>query len=948
MRNPLIILLATLMVSCITSTISKDETQFPDNPNHDHDGDGLTELLGDCDDMNPDVIAGPWYADEDNDGFGNPFISTTDCDERIGYVDNNLDCNDQQQSVYPGSNNESGLICVLDLDGDGYGELNPPPPYQPGTDCNDNEPLSSPNAIEICDGIDNDCDGSTDEGDSLGAAVWYLDHDEDGYGDAAIQQTACTQPLGYVTQAGDCDDDLASVYPNATEVCNGIDDNCDTEIDESNAIDATLRFQDFDGDGYGNAGVIVPSCQPLSGYVNNGDDCNDLDSGISPGADEYCDGFDNNCDLQIDEGTAIDAIEYYIDSDGDGYGLAGTGISLCTAISGRTDNAVDCNDSNAAIYPTAPEYCNNIDDDCNSLVDDQAIDKSAYYLDQDQDGYGDSAIIYESCPDFDPISGLPRPPAGHSTVGGDCDDTTAERSPGNFELCTASIDENCDGDPTLGATDLNTYFADTDGDGYGSPLYELRNCTQPPGYVLNQPGISVDCNDNDSEVMPDQPETWELCNGKLDRCEDDDGFLSPPANELDDDDDGYVECTLDVDPLQWNNSAEVIIGGGDCEDTDPLAYPGATEICNGAFEDCSDPYLTLQAAPLLETDNDGDGYVECAGFDSSTWEGELGVIGDLDCNDVGVNAIFAFPGAGGDANTCIQDADGDGESDCVFEGFGPEYGCDLGIFLSETVGVDMVYIEAGTNPIGDFTITRDFYLSTMFVSTTAVRLATEMASNGATDNACVYVGGGSGCKERSWEGRAAQSNVFSDLAGLDRCYEPDGSLNPAFPDIYSCPGYRLPTRAEIEYGLRAGSTANVWTGDGPELGGYADYDSEGEIRIFDGVTNPPALDYFNPGNANGNANGKKPNGNGLYCYLSCNDSYPWAHDNVLDTSGNCPDWSAVDPVCTISWTGRKSIFGTRSRSYFSIDGIRANRFGSLTSYYTGGVGNFPMARTVNP
>ena len=121
--------------------------------------------------------------------------------------------------------------------------------FEQPNDCDDSRFESSPVALEFCNGIDDDCDGSVDEG-AVDFQVFYTDADGDGYGDPFQPVQACSIPVGAVANAQDCDDADPSVYPYATEVCNGVDDNCNQSVDE-NAIDQNIYFVDNDGDGVG-------------------------------------------------------------------------------------------------------------------------------------------------------------------------------------------------------------------------------------------------------------------------------------------------------------------------------------------------------------------------------------------------------------------------------------------------------------------------------------------------------------------------------------------------------------------------------------------------------------------------------------------------------------------------------------------------------------------------
>lgn len=152
----------------------------------------------------------------------------------------------------------------LDLDGDGFGDPTSrvnicgsllgdgPVGYVAiGGDCIDRDGAVSPGAVELCNGLDDNCDGAVPENE--------LDRDGDGYSECQ----------------GDCNDADARVNPGATETCNGIDDNCDQHVDEG--ILSTF-YRDADGDGRGGASETVQGCSPPPGYVVGGTDCNDGDA----------------------------------------------------------------------------------------------------------------------------------------------------------------------------------------------------------------------------------------------------------------------------------------------------------------------------------------------------------------------------------------------------------------------------------------------------------------------------------------------------------------------------------------------------------------------------------------------------------------------------------------------------------------------------------------------
>ena len=167
----------------------------------------------------------------------------------------------------------------------------------------------------------------------------------------------------------ECDDQNANVYPNAPEFCDGIDNNCDGIVDE---LPTFTYYYDADGDGFGDFNLITITCltEAPQGYATNALDCDDNNPDINPNKVEICDGIDNNCDGLSDNGLVVYA--YFPDTDGDGYGDALGKLDTCSAIAPANyiNNGLDCDDANAAVFPGAPELADNLDNDCNGLVDD--------------------------------------------------------------------------------------------------------------------------------------------------------------------------------------------------------------------------------------------------------------------------------------------------------------------------------------------------------------------------------------------------------------------------------------------------------------------------------------------------------------------------------------------------------------------------------------------------
>ncbi len=439
-----------------------------------------------------------------------------------------LEIEDDVSLASHGTLNDVQLNVVFaDLDEDGDGSF-----VCDDVDCDDAEPLAFPGNLEVCDGVDNDCNGVVDS-----------------------DNPNCTDDDGdsWTEDEGDCNDAEPLAFPGNLEVCDGVDNDCDAVVDED---------IDVDGDG-------VPVCG-LDGVPGNGDDdCDDTEAGVLPGAPEACDGMDSDCDgsTPSDENNI----------DGDGW-------MPCTG---------DCQDGDPTVFPGAPESCDSTDSDCDGdLVDgfsNNDVDSEPDCVDADDDNDGE--------PDITDCSEL--------------DDTIYNGAP---EVSDDGVDQDCNGFDTVAC------FEDLDQDGFGSASIVLANdglCDTDE----QESGNSDDCDDSEVTVYPGNPE---VCDGLDNDC---DG--SVPADESDDDGDGWMPCA------------------GDCSDGDAVRYPGNTEVCDGVDNDCD---LLL---PGNEQDADVDGWMECEG----------------DCNP---SVATVFPGAaevsddgvdqdcsGADTVTCFVDADGD-------------------------------------------------------------------------------------------------------------------------------------------------------------------------------------------------------------------------------------------------------------------------------------------------
>ena len=176
-------------------------------------------------------------------------------------------------------------------------------------------------------------------------------------------------------------------------------------------------------------------------------------------------------------GKDVEDTDVYTDLDGDGYA-----------------GGEDCDDADPAVHPGANELCNDVDDDCDTLVDEDAVDATTWYADADGDTFGDAAVSTVAC----------DPPAGHVADGTDCDDTTAAVHPGATEVCNGGVDDDCDtladdADDSLDVSTALTWYADADTDTYGDATASTTACLQPAGYVAD----GTDCDDADPILFPE-------------------------------------------------------------------------------------------------------------------------------------------------------------------------------------------------------------------------------------------------------------------------------------------------------------------------------------------------------------------------------------------------------------------------------------------------------------
>ncbi len=575
---------------------------------------------------------------------GCPVITKADLDERIdqdddGYVSAQFggdDCDDANEDVNPGATDTPydavDADCSggsdYDADGDGFDAASVDGAPDGGDDCDDTDAGVHPGAAEICDGADDDCDGVI--GDPSSPETDESDSDGDG-------SFVC---------AGDCDDTNPGVHPGAAEICDdaNTDEDCDGSIDDGDngATGQTDWYLDSDHDGYGTAGTVATVCDAPADYVDNADDCDDGDPAINPDT------------------------PWYADSDEDGWGDDLDVVYQCTQPDGYVPEAGDCLDSDPTIHPEATESCNGIDDDCDGDVDadDLGVDpaEAVWYRDRDGDGYGDESATITTCTSS----------GGYVHGAGDCDDYVYTVNPGAPEICDHE-DNDCDGDiddADVDVTDMVTWYADDDGDGFGDAAWAQIACFEPADYV----GDDTDCDDTEGGVNPDAQEVCDLIDNDCDALvDDDDGSVAPGVvTYTDSDGDGFGDpATTTTVCAPAASNVEV---SGDCDDSKSAVNPSRTETCATAYDDdCSGDANDLGATSCTTRyrDGDGDSYGVADSECRCAAAGDYTAAVDTDCDDASPGdhpGATEIVGNGDDedcdgSELCNDDADDDGYLD---------------------------------------------------------------------------------------------------------------------------------------------------------------------------------------------------------------------------------------------------------------------------------------------
>jgi hypothetical protein len=301
-----------------------------------------------------------------------------------------------------------------------------------------------------------------------------------------------------------------------------------------------------------------------------------------------CDGVDQDCDGAADEGLPMRVL--FADADGDGFGgVALTGLTCAPRGEAVVEIGGDCDDLRMDVRPGASEACDQVDQDCDGLVD-EGIPTTQWYVDADADGYGALSAGPATCA---------PPSAGVSSAPGDCDDSRSDVRPGALESCDQT-DQDCDGmvDDGLPTTQ---WYVDLDSDGYGALSAGPATCAPPSQDVS---AVGGDCDDLRWDVHPGGVETCDDVDQDCDGAIDDGLPTTQWYRDLDMD--GYGGVAVGA-PDCAQPAGSVVDVDGDCDDSRDDVSPDGSETCDGVDENC-DGRVDEGAYENVYVDYDRDGF----------------------------------------------------------------------------------------------------------------------------------------------------------------------------------------------------------------------------------------------------------------------------------------------------------------------------------------------------